>query len=71
MTKKKLCKFLGCVSLGLVILFFITVLVDYINYNEYNTSSPFYVSFIVRGLQFIVPSLVCFLVSFFMKRKIK
>ena len=71
MKKENCYKFLYAISIFLVIGFGIRLGVDYFKYNTINNSAPFYTYIIVRGLEFIVPSIVVFIVGIFCKKKYK
>ena len=71
MDNKKLCKYLNYTSIILLIILLIVLIFDYSNYKTSGTSFPFYITIIERSIQFLIPSIVCFLISFFKKRKIK
>ena len=66
--KKILYKSLLIVSVILIICFLIFIIKDYLNYNEF-MSAPFYVYIIARTLEFIIPSIMCFIISKIIKNK--
>lgn len=43
---------------------------DYYKYYEFN-SAPFYVSVLVRGIEFLLPALVCALTGKLIKNRVK
>lgn len=43
---------------------------DYYQYNEFN-SAPFYVSILVRAIEFLIPALVCALIGRMIKNRVK
>ena len=51
-------KIMNVISLVLIILFCISTLICYIQYNEYNNSTPFYVFVINRIIVFLLPSIL-------------
>lgn len=71
MDNKKLCKRLNLVSIILIIIFLIVLIFDYLEYKKSYTSFPFYATIIMRSIQFLIPSLVCFLISNIKKKKLK
>lgn len=60
--KKILPKMLRLISLILVILFAVLLIVDYFKVYPFG-SAPFYVYVLVRTIEFLVPSSICFIVS--------
>ncbi len=66
---KNIFKFLYGVSMILIVAFAIIVGVDYSNYNTFENSAPFYSLVLVRILEFIVPSVIIFVVSKVLKKK--
>lgn len=71
MKKENIYKFLYAVSIFLIIIFFIRLGIDYLNYDIYNNSAPFYAYIIERVVEFIVPSIILFIVGIFCKEKYK
>ena len=71
MKKENIYKFLYTVSIFLIIVFFIRLGIDYLNYDTYNNSAPFYAYIIERVVEFIVPSIILFIVGIFCKKKYK
>ncbi len=69
MKKENIYKFLYIVSIFLVIVFGIKLGIDYFNYDTYNNSVPFYTYILVNGLEFIVPSIIVFIVAKIVKKK--
>lgn len=67
--KKNIFKFLYGVSMILIVTFVIIVGVDYFNYNTFENSVPFYIFVFVRILEFIVPSVIIFVISKVLKKK--
>lgn len=71
MKKENIYKFLYCISIFLIIVFAIRLGIDYLKYDTFNNSSPFYVRIIERGIEFILPSVIVFIVGIFCKKKYK
>lgn len=69
MNKQDISKFLKVISVILVIGFIVIIFFDYQNYNPNETSFPFYIYIITRILEFILPSIVLFIVSIVLKKK--
>lgn len=67
--KKIIYKFLYIVSACLAVGFVINFGVDILKYNGYNTSAPLYVYALVRLFEFILPSIIVFVVAIFVKKK--
>lgn len=66
-TKMIIALFLLFVALLLILMFFITIDVDWLNWYLYST--PFYINVIVRSIEFLVPAVLFIIVSvIFMKR---
>lgn len=61
MKKQNVCKFLYIISALLLLGFFIRLGVDYSSYKFY--SAPFYFYFIIRVIEFIVPSSIIFAIA--------
>ena len=71
MKKENIYKFLYGISIFLIIAFVIILVIDYFKYDPYNNSAPFYVCILERGLEFILPSIIVFVVGIFCKKKYK
>lgn len=69
MKKENIHKFIYIVGIFLVIGFAIRLGVDYFKYDSTNNSAPFYAFIIERVVEFIVPSMVLFIVGKVMKKK--
>lgn len=69
MKKENIYKFLYTVSIFLIIGFTIRLSVDYFKYDDLNNSAPFYTFIIVRIIEFIIPSIIVFIVGKVMKKK--
>ncbi|MGM9912311.1 hypothetical protein [Floccifex sp.] len=67
MNKEKIVKLLYFVLIVLVIGFGICVLVDYLRYDTILNSAPFYIFIITRFVEFIVPSIIIFIVATLIK----
>ena len=70
MRKENIYKFLYAVSILLIIGFVIRISVDFIKYDEMNNSAPFYAFIIIRAIEFVAPSIICFVVGKITKKKI-
>ncbi len=62
-------KYLFAISLFLIIIFLSLIGIDYFHYDALNNSAPFYTYIIVRSLEFILPSIILFLIGLFCKKK--
>lgn len=71
MKKENIYKFLYTVSIFLIIGFTIRLSVDYFKYDNLNNSALFYTFIIVRIIEFIIPSIIVFIVGKVMKKKYK
>ena len=71
MKKENIYKFLYAISIVLIICFVITSGVDFFRYDDILGSAPFYAYVIVRAIEFVVPSIVVFIVGLFCKKKYK
>ena len=69
MKKENIYKFLYAVSIFLVIGFAIRLGVDYFKYDNMNNSVPFYAFIIERVVEFIIPSIIVFIVAKVVKKK--
>lgn len=67
--KKSLSKITFVLTILLFICFIISIIVDYINYDATLTSFPFYTNIIVRGIEFLLPSIICLIISFVSRKK--
>jgi len=70
MKKENIYKFLYIVSVFLIIGFAIRLGVDYFKYDTHSNSSPFYVFVIERVVEFIIPSIIVFIVAKIAKNKL-
>ncbi len=70
MKKENLYKVLYVVSIVLIIVFAIVLFIDYKNYDAITNSAPFSVDIIVRGLEFVLPSLIIFIIGLVCKKKL-
>ncbi len=71
MKKENIYKFLYCISIFLIIVFGIRLGLDYFHYDSHNNSAPFYVFVLERGIEFIVPSVIVFIVGKLCQKNIK
>lgn len=69
MKKENINRLLYCISLILIIGFCIRIGADYFTYDSSNNSAPFYTFIIVRILEFILPSVILFIVGKLVKKK--
>lgn len=69
MKKENYYKFLYVISILLVIGFGIRLGADYFKYNTINNSVPFYVFILVRMLEFIIPSIIIYILAKYTKKK--
>lgn len=69
MKKENIYKFLYTVCIFLILGFAIRLGVDYFKYDNINTSAPFYALIIIRVIEFIIPSVIVFIVGKVMKKK--
>ena len=65
---KKLWNYLLVITILLIVIFLFIVGIDYYNYDTLNNSAPFYTYIIVRSLEFILPSIILFLISLWIKK---
>lgn len=68
--KKKIYIVLYVIAIILIIGFGIFLNKDWLNYNEY-MSTPFYVYVFIRIIEFLIPSIICFLIATLIKKKTK
>lgn len=66
--KNKIYKILFMISIVLVILFGIIIINDYIHYDSLINSAPFSALIIVRFIEFIVPSIITFIIGIVLKK---
>ena len=71
MKKKNIYKLLFAVSAVLVLGFAIRFGVDAYKYDSYMGSAPLYAYALIRFAEFIVPSMIVFVVAIFVKKKHK
>ena len=69
MNKQDISKFLNVITIILLIGFIVIMIFDYQNYKPNETSFPFYTYIITRSLEFILPSIILFIVSIVLKKK--
>ncbi len=70
MKKEIVCKVLYALSVLLLVGFLISLVSDYMQYNTYLNSAPFYIFVLVRAVEFILPGIMVFIVVMVMRRKI-
>lgn len=61
--KAKLSKIFSILSVILFIVYIIMILYDYMSYNKSDNSAPFYAFVLVRTIEFLMPSLISFVLS--------
>lgn len=69
MNKEKIYKFLYGISIFLIIVFVIMLVIDYFYYDIRNNSAPFYAFILVRILEFLIPSILIFIIAKIVKKK--
>lgn len=69
LNKENAHRFLYLVSILLLVVFFITLGMDMVGYNDYIGSAPRYAYVLVRAVEFLLPSLAIFAVAIFLRRK--
>ena len=69
MKKENFYNFLYAVSIFLIIGFAIRLGVDYFKYDTYSNSAPVYVFIIERVAEFIIPSIIIFIIAKIAKNK--
>lgn len=69
MKKQNIYKFLYAVSALLILGFAIHTIVDGCRYNSMLTSFPFYAFVLVHAIEYIVPSIIVFIVAIIVKKK--
>lgn len=69
MKKENIYKFLYLISILLIVGAIIRLFVDYNKYDNINNSAPFYILIIERIVEFILPSIILFIVGKIMKKK--
>ena len=65
--KNRVRKFSLFASIILFVVFLIFIIFDFINYDSFENSAPFYTFLIVRALEFFVPGIILFSVSKILK----
>lgn len=69
MKKDNIYKFLYVISVMLILGFCIRLGVDYFKYNDLNNSAPFYTFIIIRVIEFLLPSIIVYIVARIVKKK--
>ena len=68
MKKKIINSVLYYLPIIFVLLFIIMVVIDFIGYNMF-MSAPFYVNVLIRGIEFLLPAIVLFIIGRIYKKK--
>ncbi len=71
MKKENLYKFLYALSALLILGFAVRFGVDAYKYDIYMGSAPLYAYALVRFVEFVIPSIIVFVVAIFVKKKFK
>ncbi|MBR7186704.1 MAG: hypothetical protein IKD43_04395 [Clostridia bacterium] len=69
MKKQNLYKFMFAVSALLVLAFVIRFGVDIYKYDVYMGSAPLYAYALLRAVEFVVPSIIIFIIGMILKKK--
>lgn len=69
MKRENIYKFLYIVSAFLLVGFAVRLGVDYYKYDSISNSAPFYVFIIERVIEFIIPSIIVYIVAKAVKKK--
>ncbi|MDO5564911.1 MAG: hypothetical protein Q4F88_06765 [Eubacteriales bacterium] len=69
MKKENYYKFMYAIAILLLIGFAIRLGADYFKYDSITSSAPFYVFILERALEFILPSIIIFIVGIVCKKK--
>ena len=69
MKKEKYYKFMWIMSVLFVLGFAIRLGIEYYKYDPITTSAPFYACIIIRTLEYLLPSIILFIVGIICKRK--
>lgn len=67
--KKYIYKVLYIISIIMIVFFIVMVGVDYFSYDLVNNSAPFYTFVLLRFIEFIVPSIIIFIIAEIIKKK--
>lgn len=67
--KEKLYFYLYLISFWMLIGFCIKIVIEYIQYNPYEDSMPFMYIILIRGVEFIIPSIFIFILTNIIKYK--
>lgn len=65
---KNICKYLYIVCIVLIFGFIVRLGIDYFKYDDINTSAPFYTFIIIRAIEFILPTIILFIVGKVMEK---
>lgn len=66
--KNKLISILRVISIMLIIICTVLLIIDYVCYYRFG-SAPFYVYILVRGIEFILPAILCLIIAYCLKGK--
>lgn len=69
MKKDNIYKIFNLISILLIISFIIRLGADYFKYDNINNSSPFYIFIFFRIIEFIIPSIILFIIGKVIKKK--
>lgn len=69
MKKENIYKLLYIVGIFLIVGFVIRLGIDYFKYDNFNNSAPFYIYILIRSVEFIVPSIIIFIIRKVMQIK--
>lgn len=69
MKKENIYKLLYIVGIFLIVGFVIRLGIDYFKYDNFNNSAPFYIYILIRSVEFIVPSIIIFIIGKVMQIK--
>lgn len=62
-------KILYGISIILLICFCVFIGIDYSNYDPIVTSAPFSTNILLRGVEFLIPSIIIFVIGIILKKK--
>ncbi len=75
MKKQKMLKSMAIIFFAtaaiLAVGFILFMCMDFVKYNPMQTSAPLYVYALVRGLEFLLPSVVTLIIALFLRKKIE
>lgn len=67
--KRYIYKVLYIISIIMIVFFMVMVGIDYFSYDLVNNSAPFYTFVLLRFIEFIVPSIIIFIIAEVIKKK--